>query len=69
MYSMQLQQPEKPLKQQLHTMIWQDGKLSLDGSPDNMQEALKDPQALIWLDSEGDCSLSESMLRDVSSLY
>jgi magnesium transporter len=64
----QIAQQEKPLKQQLRTMIWRDGKLSLDGSPDNMQEALNDPQALIWLDSEGDCSLSESMLRDVFKL-
>src|SRR6266566_4122772 len=68
MYSMQLQEQEKPLKQQLRTMIWRDGKLSLDVSPDTLQEVLNDPQALIWLDSEGDCSLSESMLRDVFKL-
>ena len=64
----QITQQEKPLKQQLRTMIWRDGKLSIDVSPDIMQEVLNDPQALIWLDIEGDCSLSESLLRNVFKL-
>lgn len=65
---MQLQQQEKPLKQQLHTTIWRDGKLSSNLPPDKLQEVLNDPQALIWLDIEGDCSLSESLLRKVFKL-
>ncbi len=65
---MQLQQQEKPLKQQLRTLIWRDSKQSIDPSPGKLQEILKDPQALVWLDIEGDCSLSESMLRNVFKL-
>src|SRR5215471_15661842 len=65
---MQLQQQEKPLKQQLRTIIWRDGMLSIDSSTDKMQEVLNDPQALIWLDIEGDSSLSESLLRNVFKL-
>ncbi len=64
----QISQQEKQLKQQLRTVIWRDSKLSIDPSPDKMQEVLNDPQALIWLDIEGDCSLSASMLRNVFKL-
>jgi len=65
---MQLQQQEKPLKQLLRTIIWREGKLSLDVSPDKLQEALNDPKDLMWLDIEGDCSLSEILLRNVFKL-
>ena len=65
----QISQQEKLLKQQqLHTIIWRNGNLSFDPPQDQLQEVLNDPQALIWLDIEGACSLSESMLRNVFKL-
>lgn len=65
----QIQQQEKPLKQQLRNIIWQNNQLSIDSSPEKLQEALNDPQVLVWLDIEGDCSLSEEdMLRNVFKL-
>jgi magnesium transporter len=65
---MQLQQQEKPLKQQLRTIIWQNGNLSFDPPLENLQEILNNPQALIWLDIQGDLSPSETMLRNVFKL-
>lgn len=64
----QISQQAKLLKQQQHTIIWRDGKLSIDPSPDNIQEALNDPQALVWLDIEGDCSVYAGLLHDMFKL-
>ena len=47
---MQLQQQEKPLKQQLRTTIWQNGKPSIETSLEKLPETLNDPQALVWLE-------------------
>ncbi len=64
----QISQQEKSLKQQLRTIIWQNGKLSIDPPLENLRETLNDPQVLVWLDIQGDCSPSESMLRNVFKL-
>ena len=65
---MQLQQQEKPLKQQLRYLLWQNGKIHIDFPLENLPEILNDPQALIWLDIQGDCNPSERMLKDVFKL-
>jgi magnesium transporter len=65
---MQLQQQERPLKQQLQTVVWQHESISINPTLEKLPETLNDPQALIWLDIEGDCSQSESMLRNVFKL-
>jgi len=64
----QLQQQDKPLKQQLRTIIWEKSKLSIDLPAEKLQEILNNPQALIWLDIQGDLSPSEAMLRNVFKL-
>lgn len=65
---MQLQQQEKPLKQQLRSMVWEHGNIRINPPLENLPEILHDPQALIWLDIEGDCSPSERMLNEVFKL-
>ena len=65
---MQLQQEEKPLKQQLRTMLWQNGSIHINPHQEKLPEILSDPQALIWLDIQGDCNPSERMLKDVFKL-
>ena len=65
---MQLQQEEKPLKQQLRMIVWQNGSIHINLQLENLPEILSDPQALIWLDIEGDCNPSRSMLKDVFKL-
>ncbi len=65
---MQLQQEEKPLKQQLRTILWQNGSIQINPHLENLPEILGDPQALIWLDIQGDCNPSERMLKDVFKL-
>jgi magnesium transporter len=65
---MQLQQQEKPFKQQLQTTIWQNGKPGIETSLEKLPETLNDPQALVWLDIQGDSSSSENMLRHVFKL-
>src|SRR5438105_4571456 len=65
---MQLQQQEKPLKQQLRTMLWQNGGIRINSPIADLPEILNDPQALIWLDIQGDCSPSERILKDVFKL-
>jgi magnesium transporter len=65
---MQLQQQEKPLKPQLQTIIWQNSKPGIENSLEKLPETLNDPQALVWLDIQGDCNQSESMLRNVFKL-
>src|SRR5207342_2122994 len=67
-YPMQLQQQEKPVKQQLRTTIWQNGKPSIETSLEKLPETLNDPQALVWLDIQGDYKPSENMLRNVFKL-
>jgi len=64
---MQLQQ-EKPLKQQLQTTLWQNSSISTNPPLENLPEILNDPQALVWLDIQGDCNPSERMLKDVFKL-
>ena len=64
----QISQQEKPLKQQVRTIIWQKGKLSFDLPLEKLPETLNDPQALVWLDIQGDFSPFESMLRNVFKL-
>src|SRR5215467_3686762 len=65
---MQLQQQEKPLKQQLGTILWENGGIRINPPLENLPEILRDPQALIWLDMQGDCNPSKSMLKDVFKL-
>ena len=65
---MQLQQAEKPLKQQLRSMLWQNGGIHNDLPLENLPEILNDPQALVWLDIQGDCIPSEQVLKDVFKL-
>ena len=65
---MQLQQQEKPLKQQLRTTIWQNGKPDIVTSLEKLPGTLNDPQSLVWLDIQGDFSSSESMLHNVFKL-
>jgi magnesium transporter len=65
---MQLQQQEKPFKQQLQTTIWQNGKPGIVTSLEKLPETLNDPQALVWLDIQGDSNSSENMLRNVFKL-
>lgn len=66
---MQQQQQEKSLQQQkLRTVLWQNNKPSVDPSPENLQAALNDPQALVWLDIVGDCGQYDSLLRNVFKL-
>jgi len=65
---MQQQQEKLLQKQQLRTIIWQDSKLNVDFPPGKLQDVLNDPQALVWLDIEGDSSSSGSMLHKVFKL-
>ena len=65
---MQLQQEEKPLKQQLRTILWQNVGVQINPQLENLPEILSDPQALIWLDIQGDCNPSKDMLKDVFKL-
>jgi magnesium transporter len=65
---MQLQQQEKPLKSQQQTIIWQNGALSIDIPLEKLPETLNDPQALVWLDIQGDFNPFENMLRNVFKL-
>jgi magnesium transporter len=65
---MQLQQEEKPLKQQLRILVWQNGSIHINLQLENLPEILSDPQALIWLDIQGDCTPSRGMLKDVFKL-
>ena len=64
----QISQQETLLKQQLRTILWQNGSISINPPLERLPETLNDPQALIWLDIEGDCSPSESLLRNVFRL-
>src|SRR5258708_9153903 len=67
----QQEQPQKnkPLqKGELRTVVWQNGKISMDSSPETIQEVLHDPHALIWLDIMGYCSSQEALLHDVFEL-
>src|SRR5258708_38841784 len=58
-------QKTKPLqKGELRTVVWQNGKISMDSSPETIQEVLHDPHALIWLDIMGYCSSQEALLHD-----
>ena len=62
-------QQDKPLqKGELRTVVWQNGKISTDSSPETIQEVLHDPHALIWLDIMGNCSSQEALLHDVFEL-
>ena len=62
-------QQDKPLqKEELRTVVWQNGKISTDSSPETIQEVLHDPHALIWLDIMGNCSSQEALLHDVFEL-
>jgi magnesium transporter len=65
---MQLQQEEKPLKQQLRMIVWQNGSIHINLQLENLPEILSDPQALIWLDIQGDSNPSKGMLKDVFKL-
>src|SRR5260370_8632967 len=65
---MQLQQQDKPLKQQVQTIIRQNGALSFDLPLEKLPEPLNDPQALVWLDIQGDYNPTESLLRRVFKL-
>src|SRR5574340_444565 len=67
-YHMQIQQQEKPLKQQLQCILWQNGGIQSDVPRENLPGILLDPQALVWLDILGDGSPSEQMLKDVFKL-
>jgi magnesium transporter len=51
---------KQPTTQRL--FIWQNGKVKADATPDSVQEALRDPQALIWMDCEDDLAQSAHML-------
>ena len=66
---MQLQQAEKPLKQQLRSILWQNGGIHNDLPLEKLPEILNDPQALVWLDIQGDCTPSEQVLKDVHSTF
>jgi len=62
-------QQDKPLqKGELRTVVWQNGKISTDSSPETIQEVLHDPHALIWLDIMGNCSSQEALLHYVFEL-
>jgi len=62
-------QQDKPLqKGELRTVVWQNGKISMDSSPETIQEILHDPHALIWLDIMGNCGSQEALLHDVFEL-
>ena len=65
---MQSKQQDKPLKQQVRTIIWQNGKLSFDLPLKKLSGTLNDPQALVWLDIQGDLSPFESILCNVFKL-
>ena len=65
---MQLQQQEKPLKQRLQNILWQNGGIRIDLPLEHLPEILNDPQALVWLDIQGDCTPSEQVLKDVFKL-
>jgi magnesium transporter len=65
---MQLQQQEKPLKQQSQTILWQNGDVHTNPPLENLPEILNDPQALVWLDIQGDCTPFERTLKDVFKL-
>jgi magnesium transporter len=65
---MQLEQQEKPLKQQLRTILWENGSIRINPPLENIPEILHDPQTLIWLDIQGDYGPSEHMLNEVFKL-
>src|SRR5260221_4614114 len=62
-------QQDKPLqKGELRTVVWQNGKISMDSSPETIQEVLHDPHALLWLDIMGYWKSQEALLHDVFEL-
>ena len=65
---MQLQQEEKPLKQQMRSILWQNGGIHIDVPLEHLPEMLSDPQTLVWLDIQGDCTPYEQVLKDVFKL-
>jgi magnesium transporter len=50
------------------TVVWQNGKIITGSSLDTLQEVLRDPEALIWLDILGDCRHQETLLQTVFDL-
>ncbi len=62
------QQEEKPLKQQLRTIVWQNGDIRINPPLEDLPAILNDTQALAWLDIQGDCNSSERMLKDMFKL-
>ena len=68
MQQQQKLQEKPPRQQKLRTVIWQNNKPGIDPSAENLQAALNDPQALVWLDIPGDSSPYESVLRNVFKL-
>src|SRR5690242_14912828 len=62
-------QQGKPLQPGVQrTVVWQNGKISTEISPDMLQELVHDPHALIWLDILGDCASQKPLLHDVFEL-
>ncbi len=62
-------QQDKPLQPgERRTVVWQNGKTSTESSPDTLQEVLRDPHALIWLDILGDCGAQETLLQNLFEL-
>ena len=65
---MQLQQEEKPLKQQVRSVLWQNGGIDIDVPSEHLPEMLSNQQTLVWLDIQGDCTPYEQVLKDVFKL-
>lgn len=51
-----------------HTLLWQDGKLRADVAAQALHDARKDPQALLWIDLEGDPDPHGKLLETVCGL-
>ncbi len=49
-------------------LIWQNGQLGKQNSPKAAKDALRDPQALVWLDLQGDISPCAGLLADAFHL-
>ncbi len=52
----------------LRTVVWQNGKLSAENTPERWHEILEDPDALIWVDMLGDGCSQHDLLHDVFGL-
>jgi magnesium transporter len=62
-------QQDRPLHPgKRRTVVWQDGEIKSASAPDTIQQVLRDPHSLLWLDITGACDSQEALLKKVFQL-